>query len=616
MYTPEFLRDCVGQTTEKCKVALKEINDQKELKKCVADNSSSARCLELQENDFNVKKYNNCVKSNSKSDTCATIITAKITKKSEQNKEKSSFCETQEDGIFINKNNNRCKSVSAVCANSSETVDCGTSTDSELEPTMDASGECVHLKEIQAKIEASKAWTSVIGGFTNPIAGITNAIKGDADNLQEINTILSTSVTSKQISVAEQKCQNEVNTVQSNVIKGYGPICLENIMSGNLESKHKLEYLKSLKTNISGVTQSNDSGSYSDCLASSMVDLFASASSDVNNTAFQKALATSKGILSSASNNQKGCSDIRSDITACQYVKSQQCCSNILNTDQSNNIDAACSTSFIAQDIIQKNKAIAYAACSLTSETAMSADLIAKITNRQSQDAEAKSEGFDLNSFFNAMALAYIFTIVGGIGGTSLLGYGLLKSKGLLVIVAAIVLIAIGVGNLVVYYSQKNNEADVIYEDSCRSICDDVLSEPNIRQSTYKNAREYAKQIKAVGFDFFVSEVLSKGSEFKIQDSTEGRAIFITKLPDDIDYKDDCDNFESVKKAGLGDLASRTTIFGEKASPILLGLGVTCVVLGVVCFGVGGYLMYIQGKKNKQNKQNKQENQPETQLEA
>jgi hypothetical protein len=475
-----------------------------------------------------------------------------------------------------------------MCSDSSLTKeDCGSSKHST------ATGACVEIKRLETEIGSTGGdiISSILGG---PIVGIADAIASTTENVQALNNIMGSTVTTSQLQSSEQICRNQIDANQSNIITGYGEVCLQNILSSNIDSNGKVELVKSINTNIDGVEQSNESFAYTDCIASSVVDLFASATSDIKNTALQNAIATSTGVLSTAKNNQTGCSDISSNITACQYVKSTQCCSNILASNQLNDVDVACSTSFAAREIVQRNKALAYSTCSLTAETTMSSDLINAITNKTSQKAKAKSEGLDLNALFNSMALAYIVTILGGVGGVSLLGYGLLKNKGLLVIVASIIMLAIGVGNLIAYYIQKKNDADIIYDDSIRSICDDVLTEPIIRASTYKNAVEYAKQIKAVGLDFFVSGVSRGTSKFKIIDSTEGRAIFITELPDDIDYKDDCDNTEDIRKEGLGDVAVRTTIFGKKASPILLGLGVTCVVLGVVCFIVGGYLMYTQ----------------------
>jgi hypothetical protein len=610
----DFLVRCNNAKSEtlKCIEAREKQKDTDFGDACV-NNTSLPGCSKLTY-DIILNKGNveACKEKNSQTPECRDVYAQQIKISTQKRKINNAFCkEKNNKGVLINENSVKCRTLpsSSTCNSPPEEIDCGTTPDSELKPTMNATGACIKIAEMKARLDKSSPFADFIPGkiFIDGIndfaSTIGEAINSSSKNIQEVNNIMGTKTTSKQISDSIQECKNKTDIYQTNIFKGYSKECQENIVNSDMGEDAKAKIILAMTSDLDGLSQSNDSSAFSDCVASSVTTLFASATSDVANTALQKAVAATKGIMASANNSQTGCNDISSELTVCQYMRSKQCCENIIRNDQLNSIDQACSTSLTAKNVIQKNKSLAYATCSLTAETTMSADLVAKITNRSDQTAKAKSDGIDVNALFNALALAYVTTILGGIFGTAILGYGLVKSKGIIVIIAGIIILAIGIGNLAVYSSSKKKEKDIVYEDSARSICDDVKSEPIIRPSTYGNAIEYAKNIDAVGFDFFVSNLKSGSSEFKIQDDTEGRAIFITELPDDIDYEDDCKNMSDLG-GRVGKVAIRTTIFGEKTSPLLRGLGIACVVLGIVCVIAGGYLMYIQTKQNTRDAKN------------
>ena len=477
-------------------------------------------------------------------------------------------------------------------AKSAKPSDCGSSTE-EIE---NATSACVKIKEVQADIENSKTWSDNLTTIaTGGMSALIDLFKADGDALQEINTIMRTEISVNQIQDLSTVCTNSIDQTQSNEINGMTPECLTFYLD-SLKGRSEESYQAFLTNNtweINKFEQFNDGQAVSDCVSELAISLFSTSDNSIENTALQKAVAEATNPGAKAKAENKGCSDITTNMTTCQYIKSQQCCANVINQRQTNAVNPECSLNVNLNDSKQANIANSYASCSMSSESSMSSDIISKMTNRTTQSAESKATGLDIAGMFKAAAMAYMMTILGGIFGGTMLGYGLIKSKGVIIVVAGIIVLAIGGANLGVYSSQVKNKNDIIYEDSCRSICDDVVSEPVIRYSTYSDAVAYAKQIKAVGFDFFVDGEIVQSKDFKIKGDTKGRAIFMTEIPDDIDYESDCDNFDQVRKAkaGMQNVSVRTTIFGEEPQKVLLGVGITCIILGLFCMGMGIYMM-------------------------
>jgi len=477
-------------------------------------------------------------------------------------------------------------------AKSATPSDCGSSSKS----IPNATSACVKIKQAQERIESSKTWSDNLATIaTGGMSALIDVCKTDAPALQEINTIMRTKISVNQIQDLSTVCTNSIDQTQSNEINGMTKECLSfylDSLKGRSEESYQA-FLTNNKLEINKFEQFNDGQAVSDCVSELATSLFSTSDNTIENTALQKAVSEAKNPGAKAKAENKGCSDMTTDMTTCQYIKSQQCCANIINQRQTNAVNPECSLNVNINDSKQANISNAYASCSMSSESSLSSDIISKMTNRTTQSAKSKATGLDIAGMFKAAAMAYIMTILGGIFGGTMLGYGLIKSKGLIIVVAGIIVLAIGGANLGVYSSQVKNKNDIIYENSCRSICDDVVSEPVIRYSTYEDAVAYAKQIKAVGFDFFVDGEIVQSKDFKIEGGTKGRAIFMTEIPDDIDYESDCDNFDQVKiaKAGMQNVSVRTTIFGEKPQKVLLGVGITCIILGLFCTGMGIYMM-------------------------
>jgi hypothetical protein len=76
-----------------------------------------------------------------------------------------------------------------------------------------------------------------------------------------------------------------------------------------------------------------------DCTISAALKQLTKSEVSVDNLALQKALQSAKGMGASNSNEQKMCNVIDVGVSACQYMKQQQCCNTSLASVQENKLD-------------------------------------------------------------------------------------------------------------------------------------------------------------------------------------------------------------------------------------------------------------------------------------
>jgi len=237
---------------------------------------------------------------------------------------------------------------------------------------------------------------------TKGITALIDAFKSDGDALQEINTIMKTNISVNQIQDLSTVCTNSISQTQSNEINGMTEECLTIYLDRLKSAEERKRFLDNNTLEINKFEQFNDGQAVSDCVAELVTSLFSTSDNSIENTALQKAVAEATNPGAKATAENKGCSDITTNITTCQYIKSQQCCANVINQRQTNAVNPECSLNVNLNESKQANIASSHASCSMSSESSMSSDIISKMTNRTTQSAKSKAKGLDIAGMFKA----------------------------------------------------------------------------------------------------------------------------------------------------------------------------------------------------------------------
>ena len=213
---------------------------------------------------------------------------------------------------------------------------------------------------------------------------------------------MKTNISVNQIQDLSTVCTNSISQTQSNEINGMTEECLTIYLDRLKSAEERKRFLDNNTLEINKFEQFNDGQAVSDCVAELVTSLFSTSDNSIENTALQKAVAEATNPGAKATAENKGCSDITTNITTCQYIKSQQCCANVINQRQTNAVNPECSLNVNLNESKQANIASSHASCSMSSESSMSSDIISKMTNRTTQSAKSKAKGLDIAGMFKA----------------------------------------------------------------------------------------------------------------------------------------------------------------------------------------------------------------------
>lgn len=198
-------------------------------------------------------------------------------------------------------------------------------------------------------------------------------LSGKNDQEQKVRFNEAISIIQKNYSSAESACDNKFGINQSNIFKG----CEDGstVITGNIE-------------------QSNNLTAAQQCVSINLIKLISEQSSSIESMILQRTIQKAQGVGTENKIQQDICRNINSDMTACNFISSRQCCAQSLNVDQSNQIN--CGTVLKNGSIVQKNMANLLNICELSSNSDISTTQAMEDLFGNDQKGDQKAEGIDL----------------------------------------------------------------------------------------------------------------------------------------------------------------------------------------------------------------------------
>ena len=279
--------------------------------------------------------------------------------------------------------------------------------------------EEVAKAQIAAQLKASLAETKanetvketdavgqiIVGVATAPMGGIGAVMMGGGSALadvgekpkqkaitsQSIKNVLGISMSTTDMTNVTNTCNQSTDLVQSNIIAGSSVECSKNLLAfaklGLLSSADLKDILMGSK--ITGIKQTNAETIKLQCQMKGVAAAASKQAASIGNTALQKALSkmkTEEG-NQSADTSQNTCNDINVNQSACNITTINNCCSQVANVTQTNQIggiDGKCLPSTIS-GVVQSNTADITQSCIINAQAKTNSDQTAHIKNKTGQ---------------------------------------------------------------------------------------------------------------------------------------------------------------------------------------------------------------------------------------
>jgi hypothetical protein len=385
----------------------------------------------------------------------------------------------------------------------------------------------------QRREKSKEIWESMadVAGNLTP-GGIISALSSKSDSKQDILNNLNIDIDLTTITHQMSQCSNVIVQIQSNSIKAPGPACIKAWTDANFSPEDIKEALT-----YTGIYQENKVYDTSECEINMVMYALTNADATIDNLALQDTINKAKGLMSSSSGDQYMCNNINTKMSACKYLQQSQCCSAILITYQHNEIggDGGCPMGLT--EITQMNDASKFASCMHHATTTAKDEVRAETTNKVTQKAVNKSEGFTMEW----LIIIIIIMCVVGLGGPAMV----LRSAGKIfqkLLMIGFIFLLVGIICIIMYYVTGRNITSInqpLYN------CDPSDG----KQTTYGQAKNNASSNNdVIGYDFFPDDI--KTNPGNITDRQSGIVVYIKEFDGDSPQCDelDTDKLTSISK--------------------------------------------------------------------
>ena len=273
---------------------------------------------------------------------------------------------------------------------------------------------------------------SAVDGVTDVLTGPTDFLNNLVDNafgniettekMESLIQIAQNAITDQQ---TESTCQQNVNSVSSNVLAIDQTSCLEAIdalsglspdIKGNLAQN-------AMNVSVHNVTQEIEETNMNKCKLAAAQTALQSEESSVENSALQSALNDLQGSGRITSNSET-CTNINQNSNACSFMKTHQCCLSSINSARNNTINLKCGN-IDMDNVVQSQIANNDSSCDMTNEGNSQQAQTASASNVTSQ-AQENEESPDFPWIY---LIILIILLLAGVGG-SILYYKKYLQKG------------------------------------------------------------------------------------------------------------------------------------------------------------------------------------------
>lgn len=464
-----------------------------------------------------------------------------------------------------------------------------------LPDSMTAQDACEQKKLKEDNIHS--VMTNIFGGFTPQ--NIIKALGSNAESASQTLTTMGLNIDSKSLISQVSQCDTWISQVQSNIIKGPSIECIQTMIAAGFTQAE----IKSMNT-IQNISMENKAGAITTCKINKMLESLSKMDASIDNAALTSALNNAKGLLSSSKSDDFTCTNINTTMNACKYIQQTDCCSNKINQEQLNLIDAGCGASIL--NVKMKHEANALVNCELTSVSKVSDELVSKLKSKTEQTSKNTSEGLSMGFLviivviiLCVIVLPKLFTMYKSnktaINKTAInnASFNFVSTNTKLnddniFYISGGILITMFIILLILYFFTGSKEEKRIDSPFINCNKSELVygKGPSKERMTYDAAVSKAKNDSSImAFDFFSD----KPEEINILDGDTGLVVFFGY----VDIKETCSNISDTTK-------SHTSSYVKSKSKIVY------IYLSILCLIIGLGLIIFQFYKTKMNKkQNK-----------
>jgi hypothetical protein len=384
--------------------------------------------------------------------------------------------------------------------------------------------------------------------------------------------------------VTSQTCQTLVNSVQSNEISRSEECSpkSEIIIALKDRPEQLSEYLQSFR--IDNVIQMNESEVAQQCVLQSQIATALKMEASVESAALVKFLQKSSDLLANNDADSDICNNISSTMKSCQYIKTNLCCNNEMNSTQQNLIECP------VTNVSQKNSKRALQICNLTGSTTVDAGLITKLKSSVSVSLSQTATGTSLMSF--VLLLAVIF--LGPPLGIGLFSFFLPKE--IVVAFFGIICIVIGIVILNMHkplpekpeFTNKTRDQPIFAaKDYKPNSSYNPAAQTDIKPIKYGAAKKISLDDKnCLAIDFSITKI-SDSSD--ITDDNVGVPVFYNSIKDGYYCEENIDDSKNTYFTSYKPFqSSPLDIYGK----LLIAVGAILILMAI-------YILYANSTKRK-----------------
>jgi len=268
----------------------------------------------------------------------------------------------------------------------------------------DPKNTCDKIKnQYDVLIQQSKDYVKALKETTKAfsLAGLLEELGARNKSNVKLQNVINNVQQATQTTVSNQNCQNLVNNLQQNIIEDTAE-CInqqKEIIIALKDSPQQLNaYLSSLQ--VSNVNQDNKSQVQQQCVLQNYIASTLKLDASVESAALLKVMQQSSDLFASSESEVDMCTNVNNTMTSCQYIKSNLCCVNEMNSTQQNIIKCKGAT-----NVSQRNANTALQICNLTGSTTVDAGLITKLKSSVSVSLSQTATGTSLMSFVLLLAV-------------------------------------------------------------------------------------------------------------------------------------------------------------------------------------------------------------------
>lgn len=450
----------------------------------------------------------------------------------------------------------------------------------------DPKNTCEQIKnEYDALIEQAKAYRDSVKSFSLSEClkslGANNKISAAMKNV--INNVQQAS----QTTINDQKCENIVNNLQQNIITTTDD-CLKaqtsviTILQNNPEALSK--YIES--TGVKNVIQENKTEVKQQCVLQNYVAAALKLDASVESAALLKMMQSSSDLFASNDADTDICNNVNNTMTSCQYIKSNLCCVNHMNSTQQNLIECRGAT-----DLTQENTNTAFQICNLTGSTTVDAGLIAKLKSSVSASISQTATGTSLMSF--VLLLAVI--ILGPPLGIGLFSFFLPKEIvvaffGILCIIIGIVILSMykPLPSIVEFINKTRDKPIFSAKDYKPNNSYKPTAQSDIKPIKYSAAKKICLDDKScLAMDFSITKIENNKD---ISEDSLGVPVYYNSIKDGYCEEDIDDNKNTYF----------TNYKPQQPAPLNL-YGALLISLGAILILMAMYLLFTPNSTSKSN---------------